>query len=75
MLDTLQKSKILTKAGYTVPDRPDVDDAATQETWTRQVENLYVTYVAARAARSLREAEEARQLERLRLMASMRAYA
>ncbi|MDM0046295.1 hypothetical protein QTH91_17515 [Variovorax dokdonensis] len=73
MLDTLQKSKILTKAGYTVPAHP--GDGAAQEAWTRQIENLYVTYVAARAARSLREAEEARQMERLRALASMRAYA
>ncbi|HYP82634.1 hypothetical protein [Variovorax sp.] len=81
MLDTLQKSKILARAGYAVPAKPQgdgVQDAAALKEWTREVENLYVSYVAARAARSLREAEEQRQLERLRNMAAMptsRAFA
>jgi len=79
MLDTQQKSKILARAGYTVPAKPDVtQDAEAMAAWTSQVENLYVTYVAARAARSLREAEEQRQLERLRNLAALptsRAFA
>ena len=70
MLSTQQKSQILKKAGQQAPAMPG-GVGPELDSWTREIENLYVSYVAARAARSLREAEEAAQLERLRRLAAL----
>lgn len=83
MLTTVQKAKILGKAGFEVPACPDgvagADADAAPESpmqkWIRAVEILYATYAAARAAKSLRDAEEARQNEMLRRMSASRIYA
>jgi hypothetical protein len=82
MLSTVQKARILGKAGYEVPLQPPAGTAmpgpepvdSPARRWVQAVEILYATYAAARAAKSLREAEEARQTAMLRRLSS-RSYA